>query len=271
MALVMAFHRTFALLALLLAACSPRGLDVVGQVPDSLRRDMVAYWSCDEGTGGMLLDSSGYGNNGNIIGATWLLDSGHTGFGGALHFDSGNSVTVGGFKDATQSWSVSLWVRPATWASPSPSPDNSGDTYVTLISTEVVRTGGWEMNVRFPQLERTWRYHFAYPSPGDAGGLSYQWAEPLGIDVDFGIWTHLVGVVDSAVMKILFYRNGIQFAEKPITDLTQPGSSALYLGTWSEGGRYFVGDLDDIVIYGRALTELEVGSLYKRPAPSNLP
>jgi hypothetical protein len=40
------------------------------------------------------------------------------------------------------------------------------------------------------------------------------------------------------------------------------------LGTWSQGGRYFVGDLDDIVIYQRALTAAEVVSLYTQPAPS---
>jgi hypothetical protein len=272
MAVDMAFHRTFVLLALLLAACSSRGLDVVIPDPDSLKHDMVAYWPCDEGTdggtGGMLLDHTGYGHNGSIIGATWLPDSGHAGFGGALHFDSGNSVIVGSFPDATASWSVSLWVRPdpAAWAS---RPANSGDSYVTLISTEVVRVGGWELNVRLPELERTWRYHFAYPDPGDAGGYGYQWDEANGFDVD--LWTHLVAVVDSSAMpmQILFYKNGVLSAQKAITSLILPGSDALYLGTWSEGERYFVGDLDDIVIYGRALTADEVSALHEYPAPSN--
>ena len=270
----MTFHRTFTLLALLLAACSSRGLDVVGSNPDSLKWDMVAHWPCDEGSGGLLLDRTGYGHNGSIIGATWLPDSGHTGFGGALHFESGNSVMVGSFPDATDSWSVSLWVRPATWGSPSPSPDNS-DTYVTLISTEIagIGGGGWEMAARFPNWERTWRYNFAYPSPSDAAPWTYQWAEPVGLD--FGIWTHLVAVVDSSAsaMKLSFYKNGVlsTSAEKTITSLILPGSNALYLGTWWKGGRYFVGDLDEIVIYGRALTKDEVLALFTRPAPLNSP
>ncbi|MGA9655667.1 MAG: LamG domain-containing protein [Polyangia bacterium] len=261
----MAFCRTFVFPALLLAACSSHGLDVVGLAPGSLG-DMVAYWPCDEGSGGTLLDHSGYGYNGSILGATWLLDSGHAGFGGALHFDSGNSVIVGSFPNATDSWSVSLWVRPSSWAPPAA---NSGDSYVTLISTEVVFSGGWEMNVRFPELERTWRYHFAYPTTGDAGSY-YAYDEANGFDV--GLWTHLVAVVDSSssAMQILFYKNGVLSTEKAITDLIQPGSDALYLGTWSGGGRYFVGDLDDIVIYGRALVPAEIGALYANPAPSNL-
>jgi hypothetical protein len=124
--------------------------------------------------------------------------------------------------------------------------------------------------VRLPELERTWRYHFAYPDPGDAGSIAYQWDEANGFDVD--LWTHLVAVVDSSAMpmQILFYKNGVLSAQKTITSLILPGSNALYMGRWSGDGRYFVGDLDDIVIYRRALVQAEVSALYERPAPSNL-
>jgi len=239
---------------------------VVTLAPNSLNQGMVAHWPCDEGTGTTLGDVPSHRYDGTILSATWLLDSGHAGFGDALHFDSGNSVIVDkSFQPASDSWSVSLWVRPAAWDAPTPTP-NTGDSYVTLISTEIVRLGGWEMNVRFPQLERTWRYHFAFPNPGDAGSYVYQWAEAIGFDV--GVWTHLVAVVDSSAMQILFYKDSVLSAEKAITSLILPGSNALYLGTWSEGGRNLIGDLDDIVIYSRALTADEVGLLFKQPAPN---
>jgi hypothetical protein len=252
----MAFHRTFVLLALLLAACSSRGLDVVIPDPDSLKHDMVAHWPCDEATGGMLRDHSGFNYNGSIIGATWLPDSGHAGFGGALHFDSGNSVIVGSFPDAKDSWSVSLWVRPYS--------SNSGD-WATLISTEIAFVGGWEMNLHLPTDYTPLQYHFAYPRESDAGPYEY-YSCPC-VDVDQ--WTHLVAVVDGSANRLSFYKNRVLQNESPITHLILPGSNALYLGTWSDGGRYFVGDLDDIVIYGRALTRDEVASLFAHPAPSN--
>jgi hypothetical protein len=135
--------RTFIAL-LLFAACSPRRLDVVSLAPD-----MVAHWPCDEeGDGNTLYDHSVNKYDGVINGAKYLADSGHSGFGGALHFDSGNSVTVNGFPAATKSWSVSLWVRPATWALPA---DSNSSYYITLISTEIVSASGkpgagWEMN-----------------------------------------------------------------------------------------------------------------------------
>ena len=271
--MTMASHRAFVLLALLLAGCSQGRLDVVGLAPNSLRQDMVAYWPCDDATATTLPDHSGYGNDGTVLGAT--PTPGH--FGNALHFESGNSVVVGQhFSQSTPSWSVALWVRPGAWAS-SPPAGGSGtepDTNVTLISTEVTGQGGWEMNILFPgsgKDPKGWRYNFAYPNPADAGPWwFYQWAEADVVDVD--VWTHLVAVVDSAAKKILFYKNGglSQNTEQvsPITSTIRAGSEALYLGRWSGVGRYFVGDLDDIVIYGRALTAAEVVSLYTQPAPS---
>lgn len=269
--MTMALQRTFVLLALLLASCSQGRLDVVGRAPNSLREDMLAYYSCDNATATQLPDDSGYGKGGTILGATPTPGR----FGNALHFESENSVVVGDFYQATHSWSVALWVRAGAWASSPATSGGSGDTYVTLISTEIVRVGGWEMNVRFPQSDqdqKIWRYNFAYPNPADAGPWwIYQFAEARPYGVDVGLWTHLVAVVDSSVMKILFYKNGALskdgtlFDERAITSFILSGSDALYLGTWSEGGRNFVGDLDDIVIYGRALTETEVASLYAQP------
>jgi len=252
---------------------------VVGLAPNSLGDGMVAHWPCDEGSGATLGDVPRHRFDGTILGTTWLLDSGHPGFGDALHFNSGNSVIVEtAFEQATVDWSVSLWVRPGAWASspPASGSDSEPDTNVTLISTEVTGQGGWEMNIRFPgsgQDTKGWRYNFAYPNPADAGPWwFYQWAEADVVDVD--VWTHLVAVVDSAAKKILFYKNGglSQNTEQvsPITSTIRAGSEALYLGRWSGVGRYFVGDLDDIVVYERALTADEVALLYKQPAPTVL-
>ncbi|MGB8296377.1 MAG: LamG domain-containing protein [Polyangia bacterium] len=264
----MASHRTFVLIALALAGCTQGRLDVVVPAPNSLQQDMVAHWPCDEGSGATLGDIPSHSYDGTILGATWLIP-GH--FGNALHFSSGNSVIVSGsgFPQATPDWSVSLWVRPQpqTWVVGADFGDNS---YITLISTEIGLSGGWEMNAQLLAGDTTWKYSFAYPDPGDAGSRAYQSYDCDCLEV--GQWTHLVAVVDSSssVKEILFYKNGVLDGEKPITDTIHSGSNALYLGTWSGGERYFVGDLDDIVIYSRALTADEVALLYKQPAPTVL-
>ena len=163
---------------------------------------------------------------------------------------------MGSFPNATDSWSVSLWVRPYS--------SNSGD-WATLISTEIPFVGGWEMNLQLPTDYTGLQYHFAYPHESDAGPYEY-YSCPC-VDVDQ--WTHLVAVVDGSAKQLSFYKNSLLQNESPITDLILPGSAQLYLGRWSKDGRYFVGDLDDIVIYGRALTVDEVRELFKQPAPSN--
>ena len=227
---------------------------MVGRAPNSLRQDVIAYWSCDnvaDSNNPTLVDDSGNQNTGTILGAT--LTPGH--FGNALHFESGNSVLVGNFPQAHPSWSVSLWVRPYS--------SNSGD-WATLISTEIPFLGGWEMNLQLPTDYTGLQYHFAYPRESDAG--PYEFYSCPCVDVDQ--WTHLVAVVDGSANRLSFYKNSLLQNESPITDLILPGSNALYLGTWSKGGRYLVGDLDDIVIYGRALTQTEVGALYTQPAPA---
>lgn len=259
----MASHRTFTLLALALTGCSQGRLDVVVPVPNSLTQGMEAHWPCDEGSGATLGDIPSHSYDGTILGATWLIP-GH--FGNALHFNSGNSVIVSGsgFPQAKLDWSVSLWVRPQPqdWVVGG----DFANSYITLISTEIGLSGGWEMNAQLIAGDTTWKYSFAYPNPGDAGSSAYEHYDCDCLDV--GLWTHVVAVVDSSVMKILFYKNGVLDGEKLITDTIHSGSNALYLGTWSGGGRNFVGDLDDIVIYGRALTAAEVKLLYTQPAPS---
>jgi hypothetical protein len=42
------------------------------------------------------------------------------------------------------------------------------------------------------------------------------------------------------------------------------------MGRWSGTGRPFVGSLDDVAIYGRALSATEVAELNRLPAPRPL-
>ena len=254
----MAFQRNSTALLLLLASCSPGRFDVVGLAPDSLRTGMVAYWSCDEGTGSTLADHSGNGHDGAITGTTWTWIPGR--FGNALHFESGDSVSVTPFPPATDNWSVSLWVRPAS--------GDFGDSYLTLISTEIGCVGGWEMNARLTSSDM--EYHFGYPRQGDAGNCRpYEYYSCFNC-VDSGQWTHLVALVDSDAGLLSFYRNGVLQGTSASQDLILPGSATLYLARWYKEGRNFVGDLDDVVIHNRALKPAEIESLYAQP-PSNPP
>ncbi|MFH1143348.1 MAG: hypothetical protein V1774_02240, partial [Candidatus Eisenbacteria bacterium] len=93
-------ERTFSVvqwLAVVLAAVSIPGAIASGQPRDP---DQVGYWAFEEGAGATAIDSSDYGNHGQIIDATWTQGR----VGGALDFhgtpsrvEVPNSSSLGSF------------------------------------------------------------------------------------------------------------------------------------------------------------------------------
>jgi hypothetical protein len=85
---------------------------------------------------------------------------------------------------------------------------------------------------------------------------------------DIGAWVHLCGVFDGATYAL--YRNGVQVATTADTTAPQPNVEAI----WAIGARaaqptggvdnLIQADIDDVRIYGRALSAAEVEALYER-------
>ena len=75
----------------------------------------VALWPMDEGSGTDVYDSTPYGNDGVITGATWT--SGY--YGSALYFDAGDYVTVPDSEsvDITVPFSISAWINAENYGS----------------------------------------------------------------------------------------------------------------------------------------------------------
>jgi hypothetical protein len=231
------------------AACSPGPLEVASLSPESLRLDLVAHWTFDEGTGTVITDHSGNGHDGELTGGTWITGR----FGNALHFELGDAVAVANFPQASASWSVSLWARPPA--------GDFGDAYLTLISTEIVWSGGWEMNARLTPASTI--YDFAFPRGSYPNDTTYEYFNCSCVEANQ--WTHLVAVVDNQAQEIDFYSDGNLQGRSPITSSLLPGSSTLYVGRWPGADRLYTGDLDDIAIYNRALAPAEVVALDQHP------
>ncbi len=109
----------------------------------------------------------------------------------------------------------------------------------------------------------------------DAGGVVYFDMSGLttntqvnsgALTIKNGVWSHLVGVYDSAASKLRIYVNGALGGE-----LTASGSAADSNGDFVIGGdgatgiRYFDGIVDDAAIFNRALTHAEILSIYREP------
>lgn len=80
--------------------------------------------------------------------------------------------------------------------------------------------------------------------------------------VDFGEWYHLVGSYDGEQMH--FYINGTLIGSKT-TAYVPTNKANIYIGagSYSGGGYQLDGEMDDVKIYDRALTEDEISALYQ--------
>lgn len=238
--------------------CTANSMDPVKLSSTSLNTGMVAHWRCDDGRSNWLRDSSSHGHDGSLTSphagnweTTWI--AGH--FGGALHLEQGDSVSVPEFPQPTSSWSIALWIRA--------NQGDFGDEYLTVMSSEQVFIGGWELNMRLGPTET--EYAFGYPAPTDGGDWSYEHSDCSCVDL--GQWTHVAIAVDGPAQKILLFKNGVLMESRDIKSTIEPGSTTLYFGRWSGDGRLFVGDLDDVVIYDRALVVDEVRALHDHAVP----
>jgi hypothetical protein len=86
-----------------------------------------------------------------------------------------------------------------------------------------------------------------------------------GVLPSVGIWYHVVSVRDVASNKIKLYVNGVKAAEAALTTPAAGYSTPVlgYIGARSPGNvSYFNGTIDDVRIYSRALTDLEIQYLY---------
>jgi len=138
--------------------------------------------------------------------------------------------------------SVSFWVNVKNL------PGN-GEAYLLSF-------GGWQerWKISLPSHGKpVWTTnHVGGISDMDSGG---------GNELQVGNWTHLVFVHDGA--KDLIYMNGQQVAEKDVPGDLNSTTYPLGIGyNIIDGGSYFDGSLDDILIFNTALTAQEVADLY---------
>jgi serine/threonine protein kinase len=89
----------------------------------------------------------------------------------------------------------------------------------------------------------------------------------------YGRWTHVAGTFDGKTGTLSLYTNGALAAQihtdvRPIGELLADQSPGLGIGNNNDGGSDFpfVGDLNEIALYSRALTAREIQSIYHKNA-----
>jgi len=209
--------------------------DAIIRAPNNL--GLVGYWSFDEGVGTQAGDLSGNRNEGVLMNdPEWSV--GH--IGNALTFSGSEWVDLsgGGVNDIGLSgaMTISLWF----WA------DNDNSNQYFLDNRN---PGSW------------WfiKDYTGGPCGSIPNNICFE-DRLMATDADWdpGEWTHLVVTDDTTTATM--YING------EVVDTGQGESSAistnLRIGTRYSNSGYFQGKMDEVRLYGRALSGAEVQSLY---------
>ena len=208
---------------------------------------LIGWWKFDAGVGSIAPDWSGHGNHGMLVNPNWL-SPGWIGP-SAMDFGSNSYMAIRNLvlEDANETEvSVSAWVR------------TSSSGMQTIVSFD--RSDYWRFEIGSQ-----------YVSPGQVG---WEVSTSSGVvdlpsqkRIDDGQWHHVAGIFDNGTMTI--YIDGAPDATAVGGSTFGIGSTRYgFVGSQSEatvfdGDRsgspgYWMGSMDDVRIYNRALTQDDV-------------
>jgi len=215
-------------------------------------------WDFDEGTGSTTRDESGANNNGALgSGATWSTTA-HSG-GKSINFDGTTNAYVDGANsvDTTQSYSVSAWAYLSS----------SAPNTAVIASQAGSSTGAFVLKYENGSGQNSWMFLTTRTE-------STQSAQQDRIGSGTAIatantWTHLVGVYDASAGMMYLYVNGS--LDSSTTHTTAWNATGNFeVGRLRWGGNEqndFLGKIDDVRLYPRALSATEVSDLYNDDTP----
>ncbi|OFX49305.1 MAG: hypothetical protein A2W95_16450 [Bacteroidetes bacterium GWA2_40_14] len=214
----------------------------------SMLTDAVAIYNLDsiyiQANDTLILDASGNANNGHVKNGA-SQDEGY--LGNALEFDGVNDFvqfeTSTSFDFNTSAVTISLWTKlaylpidlPVAYG---PLFDSEGDQYVLYEDR-----GNSEL-----------RFKVSTSAGAERPGIPNN-------DLKKGEWIHIVGVYDGT--NAMIYLNGVKKDSHPLTGTVKTGQVAT-LGL--SGTSYFEGNMDQVEVYSRALTEDEILEKYNAKA-----
>lgn len=200
---------------------------------------VIAEWGMDEGSGTLIADAAG-GHDGTLVGGTWTTGpKGGTGVGFTRGLLSNQYVLVpdDAALDLTDRFTITGWARFA-----------GGTAYHPLIS----KGFGTALNY-WVGFDASNQLLFRY---GYRGAIE---EVPSGLSVEPDTWSFVAVAVDDDT--VTFYLDGATASatkEDPLT--TNDLDPTIALG--ADSSEQFEGVLDDVRIYGRALTTAELSEQY---------
>jgi Concanavalin A-like lectin/glucanases superfamily len=200
------------------------------------KKGPVAAWSFDEGEGTTVEDLTGDGHTATIHGAKW---SSHGKYGGAMEFAEGDwlSVPASPELDLTEEFTLEAWIHPET-----------KHEFDDILSKETA-----EEPSRFAYLMADHHGQFATYFGEYPENAYYSPHE----EITPHTWTH-VAVVDGGG-RIHLYLDGEEVESGPAPSIiSTDGELRIGSNRFLESHDDFIGRIDEVRIYNRALTQSEM-------------
>jgi hypothetical protein len=235
-----------------------------GSPPVSLA-DCVLLMHMDEAAwgpdAGVVIDSSGQGNNGTLVGTTVQTVEGGK-FGRAAQFGGSGLIDV---PDApslnpTTALTYAAWINPTGFIGD----DEAGAYYPGILA----KREGFDQNSDFAMF--LWTDDNLYSDIEN-----YRAWSNAKITAASG-WTHVAIVYDGTLAdstkRVSIYVNGVLDASGEADTTMSPHAVDLDIGFLAQGGYndpsgYYVGLIDEVAIWNRALSAAEIAALYSATTP----
>lgn len=250
------------------------GIGATYSEPVSITPDnsAVLSLSMDEGSGTVIHDSSGYGNNGLMYGinnGTCYNMGGGTGitncnfvagkYGSGMDFDGVNDYVNCSNASGLimgKNFSIEVWIYPVNYP--------AGWTRIVGKGNQTSRNYGlW----RYTNGDILFQFTNITPSGWVQCWNNLGAGDPL--NVPSNVWAHIVGTYDGANMKV--YRDGILQKTCPTAEYPANGSYPLEISGMPElGAYYFNGSIDEVRIYIRTMSKDEISAIYNGTDNSGL-
>ena len=224
------------------------GTGVQAEVP---RDGLVAEYLFDNDTSGIVYDTSGNGNDGDVNGATPTTNRfGNTN--SAYSFDGDDYIQV---EDST-SFSINT-ISISTWINPTRRSEGNNYTIISQLGSH----WGSDNSSFDLHIYEDGTISFALRKSGDAYGLQ---RHSLSV-IEANNWYHVCGVYDGN--DIYVYINGVLengFYDGPLSGNMNNSDTPITIGKnyYSAWEFPYYGTMDNIRIYNRALSESEIQELY---------
>jgi hypothetical protein len=209
-------------------------------LPTACTSTLRGRWRLDDGSGSVARDDSCYGNNATVVnGQAGDWQAGR--LAGALAITPSRLVYLrvpnSSSLNPAGALSLAIWINPTSW--------NAGRRHL-------FQKGALDNQFR------VW-------SESNALWFNVAGLTPASIYMNLpssGAWHHVAAVYDGSSLR--FYLDGTQVAMAAVTGTSQVTTDDLFIGTESASsgsGDFFNGLIDDVLVYGRALTPAEISQV----------